>query len=89
MGFGDKGKAVEWLSKAHKARLKPKIITYNVVIGACAKSGDMEKSVDWLSKAQEARLKPDIITYSAVIDVWRHGEGRRVVIQGARGQAEA
>ena len=31
-------KAVEWLSKAQGAKLKPEIITYKVVIDASAKS---------------------------------------------------
>ena len=62
--------AVEWLSKAQGAGLKPEIITYNAVIDACAKSGDMEEAVEWLSKTQEARLKPNVIAYNAVINAF-------------------
>ena len=58
---GDKEKAVEWLSNAQEASLKPNIITYMAVIDACSKSGYME----CLAKVQEAWLKPDIITYCA------------------------
>ena len=41
--FGDKEKAVEWLSEAQEAGLKLETTSYNVVIDACAKSGDRRR----------------------------------------------
>ena len=61
-------KAVEWLSKAQEAMFNPNIITYNVLINACVKSGDIETAVEWLSKVQEAGFRPNITTYNVVFD---------------------
>jgi pentatricopeptide repeat protein len=73
-------KAVECLSKAQEAGLKPDIITYSAVIDTCVKSDDVEKAVEWLSKAREARLEPNIIIYNAVIDACaKSGDTEKVV----------
>ena len=58
----DMEKAVEWLSKAQEARLKPEIITYNAVINACARSGDMDQAAECSSKAHEVGLNANIIS---------------------------
>ena len=53
---------LQWRSSAaQKVKLKPDIISYNVVFNACAKSGDMEKAAEWISMVQEAGQKLHII----------------------------
>ena len=44
MMSGKTGKVVQWLSKALEAGLKPKRITHNAVIDACAKLRDVDKT---------------------------------------------
>mmetsp|Transcript_1521 Transcript_1521/g.2178 ORF Transcript_1521/g.2178 Transcript_1521/m.2178 type:complete len:358 (-) Transcript_1521:193-1266(-) len=47
-------------------RLKPNIVTFNTLIGAC---DTVEQSLRMLASALELRLRPDIITYNTLMHI--------------------
>jgi len=49
-----------------QSRLKPNIVTFNTLIGAC---NTVEQSLRMLGSALENRLKPDIITYNTLMHI--------------------
>merc|ERR1711957_45381 len=61
------GKAVEWLSKAQVARLKPDIIAYTAVINTCADSSDENVALKLLEAMSLSRVAPEAAIVSFVM----------------------
>ncbi len=57
--------------------LKPNVITYSSLIGACSKGNETEKASEVCADMKRSGLQPDVITFNALIMLARRATGQK------------
>ena len=68
--------AIEWFKKLDSFKLKPDLISFNLVLNGLVYERDTIGAEEWFEKINKYGLEPDNVTYSALIKL--HGENKNI-----------